>query len=136
MPKLSTVVSVDDIRDIYPGEDDSKLQQHLDEAISWVTYYAPCADTDTFAASKANLAKSVVLRALRYDKMSSEGALQQTQTGPVGITLDTRRPRTSTLFSPGQIEVLRTMCQVTSAGQNQAVPVSVPLSNPQMPYGW
>jgi len=136
MPKLSTVVGVDDIRGIYPGEDDTKLQLRLDEGLGWVHYYAPCADTDGFTVAKAQLAKSVLLRALRYDKMSSEGALQQTQTGPVGITLDTRRPSSSTLFSPQQIEVLRNMCQATPAGSNQAAPQSVPLSNPTMPYGW
>ena len=136
MPKLSAVVSVDDIREIYPGEDDAKLQIRLDEAFEWVKYYAPCSDTDTFAASKANLARSILLRALRYDKMSSEGALQQTQTGPVGITLDTRRPSSSTLFSPQQIEILSKLCQTTPAGSNQAIPVSVPLSYPIGPYGW
>ena len=136
MPKLSTVATVDDIRDIYPGDDDTKLQLRLDEALGWVYHYAPCADTDGFAAAKAQLAKSVLLRALRYDKMSSEGALQQTQTGPVGITLDTRRVTSSTLFSPQQIEILRGMCQTTASGQNQAVPVSVKLTDPQMPDGW
>jgi hypothetical protein len=135
MPKVSTVVGVDDLREIYPGEDDTKLQARVDEAIGWVTYYAPCSNVDTFADSKASICKSLLLRALRYDKMSSEGALQQTQTGPVGITLDTRRPTSSTLFSPSQIQILQGLCQATAAGV-AAVPQSVKMTDPTMPYGW
>jgi hypothetical protein len=136
MPSVDSLVSVDDLRGIYPGEDDTQLQTRLVEALGWVHYYSPCSASDAFAASKAGIAKSVLLRALRYDKMSSEGALQQKQTGPVGITLDTRRPSSSTLFSAEQRTVLQSLCQTTSAGSTQAQPVSVPLTDPTMPYGY
>lgn len=113
---------------LYPGESAGAILEHITEALAWVYFFAPClalpATPDT--GHTADLARSLVKRALRYDKKTEDGSIVSQTAGPFSTTYDNRRTTAPNIFSEKQVEVLKSLC----GGQAQFGAVTVPLGAP------
>lgn len=110
-------ITIDDIRDIFPGEDDEALQVRIDGVWGRIRLLVPCYVSPDFEDWKVAYVKSVVLEALKYKAQvaANGGAKKQMNTGPFGVTMETREQAPSTLFTKPQEESLRALCGVAGA---------------------
>lgn len=94
--------------------DPAKAAAMIEDALAMATLVAPCIIEETFphvSAVRAILRGAVI----RWHEAGS-GALQSTQTGPFGATVDTRQPRRG-MFWPSEIDQLQGLCQSARTGK-------------------
>lgn len=112
MPILSTT----DVAGFTPGMSDEERQALIDGALAIAGVYAPCLRQETLAPHVEAAAKAIIVKAIKYDLQAEEaGPTRNTeQIGPYGVTNFT--PRSSTFYSPQQIELLRSLCGMSVSG--------------------
>jgi hypothetical protein len=93
--------------------DPVKATAMVEDALALAAVVAPCITTEAFAHPGA--AKAILRGAVIRWHESGSGALQSTQTGPFGQTLDTRQPRRG-MFWPSEIEQLQALCKSSTQG--------------------
>lgn len=103
--------------------DPAKAAAMIEDALALAAVVAPCIMVAEFAHTGA--AKAVIRGAVIRWHEAGSGALQSTQTGPFGQTVDTRHPRRG-MFWPSEIEQLQDLCKTTSSGAFAVDTVATP----------
>lgn len=110
---MGRYLEVSDLQNFAPDIPVSKASDMIDDAESLALLVAPCLDYDNDdydLSANAQLAVKAVLRGaiLRWNEAGT-GAFQQQNTGPFGVTVDTRQQRRG-MFWPSEIENLQSIC--------------------------
>jgi hypothetical protein len=106
-------MAVDDrLRAMYTGETDEQIQERLDEMVGWVAYHAPCTARTEFDGTgpAAQVVRSLIRRAMKYEKATDDGVILSRGAGPFNQTVDNRRPTSPTPFAPDQQAILKSLC--------------------------
>lgn len=90
-----------------------KAEAMIADAMALAAVVAPCVLDEDFAHEAA--AKAIIRAAILRWHDAGSGALQQQQTGPFGVTVDTRSPRKG-MFWPSEITDLQKLCQASGSG--------------------
>lgn len=129
---MATLLIPADIADITPDLDNDQRQAIIEEAVALAGHYAPCLRADAVAPEVAAVAKAVIKKAISYDLQAAEQGVLTRQHEQIGAYAVTNfAHRSGTLYSPTQIELLRSLC----AGGLPGV-YSLPLEMPDTLAGW
>lgn len=96
----------------------AKAQAMIEDALALAARIAPCITEEDFRHGAA--AKAILRTAILRWHDSGSGAVQSSQIGPFGATLDTRQQRRG-MFWPSEIEQLQGLCKVSMASGAFAV---------------
>lgn len=126
------LLTVEDIESITPDMTVDERESLIESAEAIAAHYAPCLRVSEVPEHIAAVAKAIIKKAIEYDVKAGESGAnirQHEQLGPYGAT--NFGPRTSgTLFSPAQIEVLRSLCG-NGVGGAYSVSLDIPDTLPR-----
>jgi hypothetical protein len=110
---MGRYLDVNDLTEFAPDLAPAKASLMIDDAESLALLVAPCLDPDDtdydLSDLKQNAVKAVLRGAILRWNEAGTGAFQSQNTGPFGVTLDTRQQRRG-MFWPSEIEQLQQIC--------------------------
>lgn len=104
-------ITLEDLTPFVADLDPVKGQAMIDDALARAAVVAPCILSGDFEYEAA--AKAIIRGAILRWNDSGTGAFSSIQTGPFGVTGDTRTERKS-MFWPSEIDELKSLCGATS----------------------
>lgn len=111
-------LSASELATTNPDVDPAQADQMIEEAEAMAVLAAPCITKPEFdqATAVRGILRAAIVRWLE----AGSGAYQSQQAGPFGVTFDNRQPRHS-MFSPSEINQLRSLCKGVRQGRAFAV---------------
>ena len=94
----------------------AKAEAMIEDAEAMALLTAPCLSDLPLTDPKRGAAKAVLRGAILRWNDAGSGAVQQTQVGPFGQSIDTRQARRA-MFWPSEIEQLQRLCASASTGK-------------------
>ena len=102
-----------------PDIDPVKAEAMIEDAEAMAILAAPCLE-EGLTAAKMGAVKAILRGAILRWRDAGTGAIQQTQVGPFGQSLDTRQQRKG-MFWPSEIEQLQSLCATSDPSKAYAV---------------
>ena len=93
--------------------DEAKAEAMIADALARAAVIAPCITSEEFAYEAA--AKGIIRGAILRWNEAGSGAYSSIQTGPFGVTADTRTPRRG-MFWPSEVDELKALCGADGGG--------------------
>ena len=124
---MAVIITLEDLAP-FAVIDDAKAEAMISDAVAMAALVAPCILTDTFEQHGA--ARAIIRGAILRWNDAGSGAAQQVQSGPFGMTVDTRQNRRG-MYWPSEIVSLQSLC----AGAQGGV-YSVSLAGPDRADGY
>ena len=103
---MAVIITLEDLAP-FAVIDDAKAEAMISDAVAMAALVAPCILTDTFEQHGA--ARAIIRGAILRWNDAGSGAAQQVQSGPFGMTVDTRQNRRG-MFWPSEIQELQRLC--------------------------